>query len=63
MRRLRAGIEAGSLDAVLRDYGQDRGEEPAENPKSLWHKFIFRPKYAARRTPGARFFATREITP
>jgi queuine tRNA-ribosyltransferase len=31
MRRLRAGIEAGSLDSVLRDYAQDRGEEPAEN--------------------------------
>src|SRR5262245_61914564 len=31
MRRLRAGIEAGSLEAVLRDYGQTQGEEPAEN--------------------------------
>ena len=30
MRRLRAGIEAGSLDSVLRDYLQVPGKEPGE---------------------------------
>ena len=62
MRRLRAGIEAGSLDAVMRDYVRDRARRPRR--KSLWHKFIFRPKYAAAPHPRARvLFVTREITP
>ena len=35
MRRLRAGIEAGSLEPCCADYGQDRGEEPRTIRASL----------------------------
>ena len=61
MRRMRAGIEAGSLDAVIRDYVSDGRRTSLASLCGI--NFVFGQNTRPRRNPGRRFLVTREITP